>query len=168
VVAKEVEARRDATLVVPVAVMFVKLAVVPLKVSAKEVVAFVVEAFRVAKFAVVPQIVLMIAAVRAAKVDDKPTDVVVADTERLVEVAFVIVPFEEVRFVNAAVTADIRAAKRLEVFKLEIVADAIDVVAIVAVPLIARLLPAISPVAVRLVRVVDARVEDPATVRLVT
>jgi hypothetical protein len=77
---------------VPVAFTFVKLPVpvfsvkifpvVPLNVTVLVVVAFVVLAFKFAKFPVVPQIVPMIAEVICAKTDEKPVEVVVAVTDK--------------------------------------------------------------------------------------
>ena len=64
------------------------------------------------------------------------------------------------------VTAEIIEAKKFVVFRLEIVAEAIVAVARVAVPFSARSFAAMSPVAVRLVTVVEARVDDPVTRRL--
>ena len=77
--------------------------------SAFVVVAFVVLALSVTKFPVVPHSVAMlarvelnaeiIAPVNDAKEPTKPVEVVVAETDKLVAVAFVIVPLLETKFV---------------------------------------------------------------------
>ena len=67
--------------------------------------ALVVEACRIWKLEVLPQSVEMIAEVIEAKIDERPVVVVVAETERLVEVELVIVPLVEIKLVILPVIA---------------------------------------------------------------
>jgi hypothetical protein len=157
------------------------------------VVAFVVEAFKVAKFPVVPHRVVIVARVEFsveikaevifANVPEIPTDVVVAETDKLVAVAFVIVPLEEAKFVLVrlvieelvevelvivAFVKETPSKLRVPTFRFEIVALAIVVVEIVVVPIrfvveVEIIEPAINlPLAV-----VDASEVEPVDIRVV-
>ena len=99
---------------------------------------------------------------REAKTEERPVEVVVAETERLVEVALVIVPLVAVRLVKAAVRAERRAEKRLVVVALvkeALVAKMLVEVELLIVALLAERLVMVEEAAVVVEKVVVAAKE---------